>query len=190
MAVRAITALLLALGCLAGSARAGDPVWLETERFDDRGGWTNDAQFIDQIGSPYLMAIGLGEPVEDAVTTFTLPGPGRYRLWARTKDWVPEHHPGRFRILLNGRPVDPLFGESGQTGWQWEDGGVHELTGYYGRCDVIVLSDDPQWIPPADREALAAFRERFGGVSREVDQMGPYDVVVVGGGLARSPPAP
>ncbi|MFH1268422.1 MAG: FAD-dependent oxidoreductase [Planctomycetota bacterium] len=172
-------------------------MWLETERFDERGGWTVDAQFIDQMGSPYLMAVGLGEPVEDAVTTVTLPRGGRYRLWARTNDWTPEHHPGRFGILLAGRPVDHAFGQNGKTGWQWEDGGVHELsgkvevrlddlTGYYGRCDVLVFSDDPRWTPPADLETLAAVRERHGGVSREVEAMGPYDVVVVGGGLAGS----
>ena len=72
--------------------------------FHNYGGWTKDTQFIDQMGSTYLMAIGLGAPVEDAHATLTLPEPGRYRLWARTKDWVPEHHPGRFQILLAGQP--------------------------------------------------------------------------------------
>ena len=50
-------------------------VWIETEQFDKPGGWTNDAQFIDQMGSPYLMAIGLGTPVEDASTTVRVPSP-------------------------------------------------------------------------------------------------------------------
>lgn len=195
MATRAIVGALLAVGTLAGWARARDPVWLETERFRDRGGWTNDSQFIDQVGSGYLMAIGLGGPVEDAVNNFGVPAPGRYHLWARTKDWVPEHHPGRFQIVLDGRPVQHAFGESGKAGWQWEDGGVHQLsgrieirlhdlTGYYGRCDAIVLSDDLDWTPPADKEAVAQLREQLGGVSREVEDVGRYDVVVIGGGLA------
>lgn len=192
-----ITSLLLTLTYWAGSVAAGELVWLETERFGETGGWTVDAQFIDQMGSPYLMAIGLGEPVDDAVASVAVPKPGSYRVWARTKDWAPEHHPGRFQLLLGGRPLDRTFGKSGRAGWQWEDGGVHEIsgtielrlhdtTGYYARCDAIVLSADPRWTPPSDPQAIAALREQFGGVSRQVDEMGPYDVVVVGGGLAGS----
>jgi len=176
-------------------ARAGEFVWIEAEQFESCGGWTNDAQFIDQMGSPYLMAIGLGTPVDDAVTTVVVPRPGRYRLWARTNDWVPEHHPGRFQILVDGQTSGEGFGASGQKGWVWEDGGVHELsggvelrlrdlTGYYGRCDAIVLTDDIKWTPPIDVEAITKLRELHGGVSREVKDVGHFDVVVVGGGLA------
>jgi len=186
--------LAISIG-LAGPARAASVLWLETEQFDDYGGWTNDSQFIDTMGSPYLLAVGLGTPVEDAVTTVAVPRPGKYRLWARTRDWVPEHHPGRFQVLVDGRPAEPTFGQSGQPGWRWEQGGLHELsgkvelrlhdlTGYYGRCDVVVLTDDPDWTPPGERQAIAALRERHGGVTREVRDAGEHDVVVVGGGLA------
>ena len=68
-----IAGVLSAIGFPAGWARPGEPIWLETERFDDYGGWTNDTQFVDQMGSPYLMAIGLGKPVADAVTHVPLP---------------------------------------------------------------------------------------------------------------------
>lgn len=177
------------------SASGANTVWIETERFGDHGGWTNDAQFIDQMGSPYLLAVGLGTPVEDAVATVTLPRSGSYRLWARTKDWMPEHHPGRFQILLDGKPTKPTFGESGESGWQWEDGGVHplgdkvelrlhDLTGYYGRCDAIVLTDKLDWTPPRGKDAIAKLREQHGGVSSRIENLPSRDVVVVGGGLA------
>ena len=183
------------LGSLTASSAAAQTIWLETESFDERGGWTNDAQFIDQMGSPYLMAVGLGQPVDDAVATATLTKPVPYRLWARTKDWVPEHHPGRFQIILGGKPAEHTFGESGRSGWTWEDGGVHQLsgdvelrlrdlTGYYGRCDAIVLAADLDWTPPSDVEEIARLREEHGGVSREAKQMPRHDVVVIGGGLA------
>ncbi|NCA14766.1 MAG: hypothetical protein EBS89_11670 [Proteobacteria bacterium] len=68
--------LLLALASVAGLRSAERPappagtsiglVWLETEFFEDLGGWTRDWQFVDQMGSPYLMAIGYGTPVADA----------------------------------------------------------------------------------------------------------------------------
>jgi len=179
----------------AEAGAAGNLIWIEAEHSDDYGGWTNDAQFIDQMGSPYLMAIGLGTPVDDAVTSVTVPNPGRYRLWARTKDWVPEHHPGRFQISVGDGTAKGAFGDSGKPGWLWEDGGVHELsgtaelrlrdlTGYYGRCDAIVLSDDLQWAPPVEEDAIAELREQHGGVSRDIQDVGDFDVVVVGGGLA------
>ena len=70
------------LCCLAG---LGAPVWLgasatfaaevlvEAESFANRGGWKLDTQFIQQMGSPYVLAHGLGQPVTDATTT-VLPG--------------------------------------------------------------------------------------------------------------------
>lgn len=180
---------------LAASAVGQELIWIEAEQFQDHGGWMNDAQFIDLMGSPYLLAIGLGTLVEDAVTSVAVPHAGTYRLWVRTKDWVPEHHPGRFGISLGGRPCSREFATSGRSGWTWEDGGTHELsgqvelrlqdrTGYYARCDALVLAADVHWTPPDDRAALDQLRARHGGVSGRVRDAGPFDVVVVGGGLA------
>ena len=196
MSLRTASATLYLATLLASVVEAGNTVWVEAEQFAERGGWVNDAQFIDQMGSPYLLAVGMGSPVDDACTTILVPKSGTYRVWARTKDWVPEHHPGRFQVLLDDVALDRTFGESGKAGWQWESGGtcklaegkvklsLHDLTGYYGRCDAIVLTDDLNWLPPAEVAAIATLRERHGGVSREVQKMPAADVVVVGGGLA------
>ena len=189
----ALVLLLLAAG--PPRLHAANLVWLEAEQFPQCGGWVNDAQFIDQMGSPYLLANGLGTPVADAVATVRLPAAGKYRLWARTKDWIPEHHPGTFQILLDGQAAPTTFGRSGQAGWRWEDGGVHaltgqvelrlhDLTGFYGRCDAIVLTDDVAWIPPGGPDEIARLREQHGGVSAAVTDLPEFDVVVVGGGLA------
>ena len=173
---------------------SAETIWLEAEQFENPGGWLNDAQFIDQMGSPYLLAVGLGKPVADATTSVAIAKPGRYRLWARVKDWVPEHHPGRFQILVDGA-AGKAFGAGGEKGWVWEDGGVHDLagraelklhdlTGYYGRCDALVLVDDLDWTPPLEVQAIAELRERLGGVSRRIEVRPEVDVVVAGGGLA------
>ena len=71
--MRTNTLLLVAVCLLARTAAAANWVWLETEQFECHGGWANDAQFIDQMGSPYLLANGFGKPVKDAQTTFALP---------------------------------------------------------------------------------------------------------------------
>ena len=192
---RMFCGLLVLVLSLAGSAPAARILWLEAEHFAEHGGWTSDAQFIDQMGSPYLLAVGLGEPVEDARTAVELPAAGKYRLWARTRDWLPEHHPGPFQVLLGARAVEVTFGQSGRPGWQWEDGGVHELSGsvevrlhdlsgYYGRCDVLVLTSDLDWVPPPEKDDVAELRRKHGSVSPAVEHMPEHDVVVVGGGLA------
>jgi hypothetical protein len=190
--VLGVSAWVLALW---SDAPASQCVWIEAEQFRSLGGWTLDAQFVDQMGSPYLLAVGLGSPVKDAETRVTLPAAGTYRVWARTRDWVPDQHPGCFQLLLNGAPVDHVFGRTGQPGWHWEDGGMHtlpevvdiglhDLSGYYGRCDAIVLANDLQWVPSDDPVALADLRMRQGGVSADVTTHRACDVVVVGGGLA------
>ncbi len=183
------------LACGAARQLQAEVIWLECERFENPGGWTSDAQFIDQMGSPYLLAIGLGTPVADAGTAVSIPSPGKYRLWVRTKDWVPEHHPGRFQVLIEGQATGPTFGATGSSGWIWENGGVvelagtvnlrlHDLTGYYARCDAIVLAGDLDWTPPGDLQSIAALRQQHGGASPNVEMMPEADVVVVGGGLA------
>ncbi len=163
-----------------------ETIWLEAERFENPGGWSADSQFIDQMGSTYLLATGIGKPVADAVTTFQVDEPGEYKLWLRTKDWYPSHHPGRFTVILDGKELSTVYGASGQTGWQWEqvetvklDAGKHELrlhdlTGYYGRCDAVVLSKKTDWKPlPGNRP-----------ITLNISEQATFDVVVVGGGLA------
>ena len=53
---------------LSGPIVANDCVLVEAESFKETGGWVVDQQFMDLMGSPYLLAHGLGEPVPDAVT--------------------------------------------------------------------------------------------------------------------------
>lgn len=185
-------AVIIAASCPARPA----VIWCETELFDSAGGWLHDSQFIDQMGSPFLMAYGIDGPCKDAVTKATLPRDGRYRLWVRCRDWSPDLSPGRFKVLLGESPTEHTFGQSKKSGWVWEDGGLHalkageitiglrDLTGHYGRCDAIVLSDDEAYRPPDDATALSRERLDRGGLSREVRTAGPYDTVVVGGGLA------
>jgi hypothetical protein len=45
---------------------------VDAEDFADYGGWYHDTQFISLMGSGYLLAPGLGTPVDDAVTSVRL----------------------------------------------------------------------------------------------------------------------
>jgi len=88
-----IAVLLCSSALFAVTAKAAAPatpaqVVIEAEGFSDYGGWSLDTQFIDTMGSSYLLAHGLGEPVRDATTTVAFPATGTYRVFVRTKDWV------------------------------------------------------------------------------------------------------
>ena len=82
-----------------------DNIFVEAESFDCRGGWVLDNQSMGQMGSPYLLAHGLGVPVENASTVIRVENGGKYRVWVRTRDWVKQWDqtasPGRFELLLN-----------------------------------------------------------------------------------------
>jgi len=171
-----------ALSLLAGGAAHG-ACFIETEQFADRGGWAIDSQFIDQMGSSFLLAHGMGRPVADAVTTFDCPAAGTYHVWARTRNWTApwsEHAAGTFTIKVNGKELPNALGR-GSGDWQWQKAGevtlekgkttiaLHDLTGFDGRCDAVCLTTGTEPVRPA---APAPSR------------MVKADLVVCGGGIA------
>ena len=171
------------LGCLVGALG----VW--AERIDvyansfREGGWKLDVQFMDTMGSPYLIAHGLGSPVPDAVAAVAVPVSGRWRVWVRTRKWV--DGAGAFKVLVNGRAVPRVFG-CGDSSWSWEDGGEIEIAageteirlrdedGFDGRCAGIVL---------ASGEDAASPLGAINVLDRKPEVVRSFDLVVVGGGL-------
>jgi hypothetical protein len=170
-------------------------ILVEAEAFEDYGSWILDSQFEEQMGSPYLLAHGLGRPVEDARTTITIQEAGEYKIWVRAKDWVPSHHPGRFTLSINGKTLDIEFGANGRD-WMWQFAEVvelprgnatlelHDLTGFDGRCDAIFLSRGDTIPPEKTDEAAHAWRKALLGLPDEPGDAGDFDLVVVGGGVA------
>lgn len=176
-----------------------DTVLVEAESFRDLGGWSLDTQFIEIMGSPYLLAHGLGTPVRDAETTVTLPAAGTWRVFVRTKDWVARWNapgtPGRFQLRVNGKPLPVEFGTRGKE-WSWQEGGsvevsspevqlaLRDLTGFDGRCDAILFTRSASYRPPEDPRPLAPWRRELLGLPERPPTEGPFDLVVVGGGYA------
>ena len=186
---------LTALAALPARAADTDTVFVEAESLAAHGGWKLDTAFTNIVGSPYLLAHGLGKPVADATGTVRIPAAGEYRVWVRTKDWVAHWKapgtPGRFQLLVNGQPLAAEFGNQGAD-WHWQAGGkvtlpagevklaLHDLTGFAGRADAIVFSKDAGFTPP-EGAALVAARSRWNSPQGPEDQ-GEFDLVVVGGG--------
>lgn len=173
-------------------------MFVETESFTHSGGWALDQQFMDQMGSPYLIAHGMGTPVEDATTPIVLPQTGTYYIYVRTYNWTSPwsqaEGPGRF-VLITDNHKSGILGASGNA-WQWQSAGqitvrhtkitlrLHDLTGFDGRCDAIYLTTDKGDVPPAEGKALKTFRRRQMCLPDIAPLAGQYDMVVVGAGIA------
>lgn len=170
-------------------------LWIDTEDFDDYGGWWMDTQFVPQMGSPYLIAAGLGKTVDNARTIIDVTDPGTYRMWVRSKNWLGDGHaPGQFNVLVDGKKSETVFGAAEQRAWVWQDGGTFELdgdttleledtTGYYGRCDAIILTKDLNFTPRQEQRDYRAMRNELVEEIPAKD-MGHFDFIVVGGGVA------
>jgi hypothetical protein len=176
---------------------------VEAESFDSHGGWKLDTQFIDIMGSPYLLAHGLGTPVDHATKKVTFPETGEYHVWVRTKNWIEKfsdevdtsHAPGRFQLAVGGKTLDHEFGKTGAK-WHWEKGGtvtidakettlsIQDLTGFNGRCDAILFSTNPDFTPDNSSEPHPEWRREMLGLPKEPIAEGPYDIVFIGGGYA------
>lgn len=192
--------VLMILVMLFGLSAAAQTVMLEAESFDDHGGWKLDTQFIFNMGSPYLMAHGLGKPVKDATTTVTFPETGEYHVHVRTLNWVAKFDdakgaPGKFQLVIDGKPLKTTFGTEGAK-WTWQSGGtvnitnkevkvsLHDLTGFNGRCDAIVFTKDGAYEPPNTTEVLPVWRRELLGLPAKPIEADGYDLVVVGGGYS------
>ncbi len=165
---------------LAAASALGARVDVLPQCFD-AGGWGLDVQFMDVMGSPYLIAHGRGIRVADAKARAEIPEAGSWRVWVRSRQWV--KGAGAFKVSVGGQTLTKTFGVS-QSVWAWEDGGAVTLEkgavpirlidqdGFDGRCAGVVLVNDgtrPEGaLSPAEQP---------------VAEVVTADFVVVGGGL-------
>ncbi|MCK3683908.1 FAD-dependent oxidoreductase [Maribellus sp. YY47] len=193
-------ATLLVIMLFSGTVRSqsAETILIEAESFSNTGGWVVDQQFTHLVGSSYLLAHGMGTPVANASTKLKLPASGAYRIWVRTKDWVPENEqtPGLFKLKVNNVQLEQTFGIN--QDWNWVDGGTQnlsgdsifvelvDLTGFDGRCDAIILTTDLDFIPPNQKEELDSWCRQIHNLPDSPPLAGTYDVVIVGGGMAGS----
>ncbi|HPE78208.1 MAG TPA: FAD-dependent oxidoreductase [Draconibacterium sp.] len=171
-------------------------IFIEAESFTDKGGWVVDPQFVEQMGSPYLLAHGMGIPVKNAQTEIEVESSGLYYVWVRTKNWAPGSWdaPGRFLVSVGGKNLEKELGKNKE--WNWEYAGKEELskgkttltlkdlTGFEGRCDAIYLTTTDNEKLPVEMEALKRWRLAQSNGSEIPQKVVKYDLVVVGGGIA------
>jgi hypothetical protein len=178
-------------------AKSQNVVLVEAENFNNKGGWVIDQQSMDVMGSPYLMAHGMGIPVQDAETTVKFRNTGKYYVFVRTRNWTAawsDKAAGRFQLSIDGYRMDKEFGIE-SADWSWEAGGsveittndvpltFHDLTGFNGRCDAIYFTMDKNDIPPSDVDKLDDLRAELLNLNKDPEEAS-YDFVIVGGGMA------
>ncbi len=177
--------LILCAAAFAAMTVCAETVVIEAESFADLGGWVIDSQHMETMGSPYLLAHGLGQPVADAKTTFTVSEAGEYDVYVKTRNWTAywsEEAAGRFKLAVNGFELADTFG-IGSADWRWVkasaktrlNAGVNsvvikDLTGFDGRVDAVCFTTDSQ--PPQISDPPSP------------SQTVSVDLVVCGGGVA------
>lgn len=174
-------------------------IYIEAESFKNKGGWVVDQQFMDQMGSSYLMAHGLGRKVANAKTDIDIKESGKYYVYVRTYNWTSPwtdgEGPGKFKLILGNKEFSRTLGSKG-NGWFWQFVGeiklkqgrhnieLKDLTGFNGRCDAIFMTTEKGLIPPSEIKHLEVFRRKEMGFPERPQNAGEFDLVVVGGGIA------
>ena len=191
--------LLFVFFCFSVRLLYAADLFVEAESFANKGGWVVDQQFMDLMGSPYMMAHGMGVPVEAASTTVTFPETGVYYVYVRTFNWTSPwknvEGPGKFQLSVNKQELTTVLGSKGSE-WIWQEAGkvtikekevmlgLHDLTGFNGRCDAIYFTTEKEDQPPADVKKLEAFRRKKLNMPDIPPSAGQFDFVVIGGGIA------
>ncbi len=173
-------------------------IFIETENFQNKGGWVVDQQFSEIMGSSYLMAHGMGVPVGNAETTVEFPSTGEYTIFVRTFNWTSPWYdgqgPGKFQLMIDGQSAGPVLGDSGSE-WFWQNAGkakitstnakvsLQDLTGFNGRVDAIYFTKG-NTPPPNELATLGKFRKKQLGIPSKPEKAGEFDFVIVGGGVA------
>ncbi len=97
-------------------------------------------------------------------------------------------------MLVDGQALKTTFGTEGAE-WSWQDGGtvtidgtkakiaLHDLTGFDGRCDAILFTQE-KGTPPNDSKILPQWRRQLLGLKETPTKTKDYDLVVVGGGYS------
>ena len=141
-------------------------VTLTPESFDDLGTWKksgNTSAFTENI---LLGQTSSTAEVQPATVTFNK-SKGNYRIWIRSVNYTDRPTARYFNVKVNDTLLDKTFGQVGEDGLFWEDGGIIELDGeteiqvldtskYYAKLDSIVITDDLDYVPADTYEKVLA----------------------------------
>ena len=192
---RLLTTLFVLIALV--SCKTSNDILIEAESFSNKGGWSIDQQFTFEMGSPYLIAHGMGKSVEKATNEVYFKKAGEYHIYARTYNWTSPWHKGEgagaFQIEVAGQMLPNKLGCYGDS-WQWQYAGsvnisktgkqtisLCDITGFDARCDAIYITLDKKTTLPNESSSLDDFRHTINPVKVKTKE---FDLVVVGGGIS------
>jgi hypothetical protein len=103
-------------------------------------------------------------------------------------------------MSVDGQKLETVFGTEGNP-WHWQNGGtvnvkngkakivLHDLTGFDGRLDAIIFTDNKNYVPPEEVKEIDKIRRKTLNLTASpldapLAKEGTFDLVVVGGGIA------
>ncbi|NQU44470.1 hypothetical protein HQ520_14360 [bacterium] len=156
---------------------------IEAEGFQFPGGWNlaNDPGALGGFpgGTGIMQGPGVAfqdpnappvKPTPDAVTVVALPASGMYHVWARARDYLSIPKSRRYTIAIDGEAMPKEAGDHGADGWAWQevgqvslDAGDHliglrDTTGFFPRCDAVLLTTIDQNPNSFSLDEVAAYR--------------------------------
>ena len=94
---------------------------------------------------------------------------GEYKVFAHSRDYTSSYTSKRtFAIRIDGKQIGGNMGTHGNNGFSWQEAGTVTLSkgkhvlelvdtsGFYARCDMVLLTDDLSYIPSTSYSELAS----------------------------------
>ncbi len=171
-------------------------IWIDALHFENKGGFIPDTQFVREMGQGYLLANGVGMPIEPASTAFEVKEESKYRIHIRTKNWNNEFSPDGIVVSVDGVKSEHTCAEMHCQGWYWETAGDFELNvgkhtievcdtkGWFGRFAAVIITNDYDFTPSPEIKKLHRQRCEMLGINSEAHFLGDFDFAVIGGGVA------
>jgi len=128
---------------------------IEAEAFQFKGKWIVEKS-SECLGTAMLRVYQDTDnsAESDALTVVNITEAGTYQVWTRSRDYAVTARPRTFTLSVDGTPM-AQSGSHGHEGFYWENVGsvdltrkptmlrLHDSGGYFGRCDAILLINDP-----------------------------------------------
>ena len=172
-----------------------EKIWIDASEFDNYGGFILETQFVREMGQAYLMANGVGEAVKPAEVTFHISEGGKYRLFIRTKNWCSEYKADGLVSEIDGIRSKQVSGIMNVRDWYFEVGGdfellpgkhtlkIYDTCGWFARFSAVVMTNDYNFTPSRELSMLKRQRAEMKSIKNKPQDLGEYDLIVVGAGV-------
>ena len=92
-------------------------IFFEAESLGNLGGWIVDSSMMETIHSSFIMAHGMGIPVQDATGRFSADADAVYNVWVLTRNWTAvwqgAEYIGKFNLRIDETNLPETLGTAG-----------------------------------------------------------------------------